>query len=126
MATATFPTFPGTKMLVTRTPQWNTKVHKSPSGREQRVGYYDAPLYDFELAIEVLRQGNINGKTYAEATALADFYNARKGALQAFNFVDPLDGTTRLVRFAEDKLPMNRLMISLWECTKVKLVEVRA
>lgn len=122
---AAFPTLPGTKMTVTRTPRWATKVHTAKSGREQRVGSFDAPLYDFEVAIEVLRQGQINGKTYAEATTLVDFYNARKGALESFDFTDPLDGTVRRVRFAEDKLPMNRLMVNLWEATKIKLMEVR-
>lgn len=125
MATATFPTLPGTKMEVTRTVLWNTKIHKSPSGREQRVGYYSAPLHEFELNIEVMRQGTFAGQAFTEARTLADFYNARKGSLEAFNFTDPLDGTVRLVRFAEDKLPMKRLMLNLWDATKVKLVEVR-
>lgn len=125
MSTQTFPTLPGTKINVIRTPRWSTKIHTSASGREQRVRFYDAPLYDFELTIEVLRQGVINGKTYAEAKTLVDFYNAMGGAWDSFYYVDPYDGTTRTVRFAEDKLPISRLMLNLWEATKVKLSEVR-
>lgn len=126
MSSATFPTFPGTKVDIVRTPRWSTKILTSASGREQRVAFFDAPLYEYELSIEVLRQGNVNSsKTWTELSTLVDFYNARKGAFDTFYFVDPADGTTRTVRFAEDKLPTQRLMITLWQATKVKLVEVR-
>lgn len=126
MSTATFPTLPGCKIEVTRTPTWSTKVLTSPARREQRVAFDDTVLYEFELSIEVMRQGTIGTVPFTELDTLVDFYNARQGAFDPFLFTDPADGTQRLVRFAEDKLPTKRLMLSLWECTKVRLLEVKA
>lgn len=124
MSSVFFPTLPGTKMEVTRTPEWSTKVHRAASGAEQRVGYYSSPLYEFKLSIEVLREGFGGGVT-AEASTLSNFFNARQGSLDTFFFVDPLDGTTRTVRFAEDKLEMERPFSKLWAAKSVKLREVR-
>jgi len=125
MSSAIFPTFPGTKVDVVRTPRWSTKIMTSASGREQRVAFYDNPLYEYELSIEVLRQGQIYSKSWTELATLVDFYNARKGAFDTFLFYDPADGIQRTVRFAEDKLTTQRLLITLWQVTKIKLVEVR-
>lgn len=41
--------------------------------------------------------------TYAEMMAIKDFFIARKGSYEPFNWGDPYSGTTKLVRFKEDK-----------------------
>lgn len=124
MSNAFFPTLPGTKMEVKRRPRWKTTVHTSRSGREQRIGWWNTTLYEFELHIEVLRQGSPYGSN-VEAATLSDFYNARQGAFDTFFFTDPLDGTTRTVRFKEDQLEFERIVKGVWRVAKVLLVEVR-
>lgn len=124
MSSVYFPTLPGTKMEVSRRPQWKTTVHTSRSGKEQRIGWWTSPLYEFELHIEVLRQGAPYGSN-VEAATLTDFFNARQGSLDTFWFVDPLDGTTRTVRFKEDKLDFERVVKGVWKCPKITLLEVR-
>lgn len=124
MSSVYFPTLAGMKMEVTRTPRWSTKIHTSSSGREQRVARFSSPIVEFELKFDVLRQGFAGGST-TEATTLQDFFNARQGALDTFWFVDPLDGTTRTVRFKEDSLKLDRVVKGIWQAGKVVLVEVK-
>lgn len=124
MSNEIFPTLPGTKIDVRRTVTWSTKVMKARSGREQRISYQEVPIYEYELTIEVLRQGTINGKDYNELKLLVDFYNARKGAFDNFQFKDPYDNALRTVRFKDDKLDTARIMSNLWEAKKVSLIEV--
>ena len=124
MSNVTFPTFPGMKIEVTRTPQWSTKVHAGSSGTEQRVSFYSAPLYEFTLNIEFLRE-RFSGGAQTEASTLTAFFNARQGSLDSFLFTDPLDGTVRTVRFKEDRIDIERLANGLWSCKKLVLREVR-
>lgn len=42
--------------------------------------------------------------TWAEMTAIRDFFIDRKGSFESFTWVDPWSGTTKTVRFAEDNL----------------------
>ncbi len=120
-----FPTLPGTRIEVSRSPQWSTKVHKGSSGTEQRVGWYNATLYEFVLNIEVMREGFGGGST-VEASTLTNFFDSMGGQRDSFLYVDPLDGTSRRVRFGDDKLEIERLFSKLWAAKKIKLVEVRA
>ena len=120
-----FPTLPGTRIEVSRSPQWSTKIHRGSTGTEQRVGWYNAPLYEFILNVEVMREG-FSGAATAEASTLTNFYNSMGGKRDSFLFVDPLDGTNRRVRFDDDKLEIERLFSKLWAAKKIKLVEVRS
>lgn len=89
MGNAIFPTLPGLKWGVTKTPIWSTQVQKSTSGRELRAGYYSYPLWKFSLSFEVLR----NKQGLAELEKLAGFFNARRGSLESFLYEDPTDNT---------------------------------
>ena len=89
MGNAIFPTLPGLKWGVTKTPIWSTQVQKSTSGRELRAGYYSYPLWKFSLSFEVLR----NKRGLAELEKLAGFFNARRGSLESFLYEDPTDNT---------------------------------
>ena len=89
MGNAIFPTLPGLKWGVTKTPIWSTQVQKSTSGRELRAGYYSYPLWKFSLSFEVLR----NKQGLAELEELAGFFNARRGSLESFLYEDPTDNT---------------------------------
>ncbi|STZ77342.1 DUF2460 domain-containing protein [Bergeriella denitrificans] len=87
MGNAVFPTLPGLKWGVTKTPVWSTKVQKSVSGREKRTAYYSYPQWRFSLSFEVLR----NRGTIRELETLAGFFNARRGSFESFLYEDPTD-----------------------------------
>lgn len=41
----------------------------------------------------------------ADRNAIRNFWNARRGSSDAFNWTHPIDGTVKVVRFAKDMLP---------------------
>ncbi len=87
MSTAVFPTLPGIKWSVFKTPIWRTRIQKSVSGRELRAAFYAAPLWRFKLSFEILRSNN----GYNEFQTLVGFFNARRGSYDTFLFTDPTD-----------------------------------
>lgn len=86
MSNAVFPTLPGLKWGVTKTPIWSTKVQKAASGRELRASYFSYPLWKFSLSYEVLRANAL-----AELQTLVGFFNARQGSFDTFLYEDPDD-----------------------------------
>ena len=120
MSSSTFPTLPGVQINVRRTPRWSTKVQTATSGKELRSAWRSRPVYEFQITIEFLREGA--GKT--EATTLMTFYNAMKGAWDTFNYVDPLDGTTRTCRFVDDGLELEKFSYRHWKTQGIKIIEV--
>lgn len=74
-------------------------ISKYVDGTEQRRSMVRKPAIIFEI------QGSIMRK--AAALALQDFYNARFGSLQSFDFLCPLDDTTYTVRFEENSFDVS-------------------
>lgn len=89
MGNAVFPSLPGLKWGVTKTPIWSTKIQKSVNGRELRASYYSYPVWKFSLSFEVLR----NRGSLKELETLAGFFNARRGSFESFLYEDPTDNT---------------------------------
>lgn len=88
MTLAVFPALPGLSWNVIKSPEWNTAIQRSVSGKELRVALYSYPTWKFSLSYEVLRAGSEQ-----ELQVLMGFFNARKGAFEPFLFDDPTDNT---------------------------------
>ncbi|TDR82211.1 DUF2460 domain-containing protein [Paludibacterium purpuratum] len=89
MSNAVYPVLAGLAWPVKRTPEWNTRVQKTASGRELRAQFYSYPRYTYELQYEFLRGDQKN----AEFQALMGFFNARGGQFDTFLFDDQCDDT---------------------------------
>jgi uncharacterized protein (TIGR02217 family) len=89
MSAAVFPTMPGLKIDVSRTPQHKTKIKESVSGTEYRARLMSAPRYAYKLSFEFLR----DGAGFNEFRPLLGFFNARGGSFESWLFRDPDDRT---------------------------------
>ena len=73
MSSLVFPTgFLGLQLVQRRTPQWNTQVQESVSGKESRLNKRSSPLMIYELAFELLR----DDLAVSDMRKLVGFYNA--------------------------------------------------
>jgi uncharacterized protein (TIGR02217 family) len=88
MSQAVFPTLPGLKFGVRRSPTFSTNIKTSVSGREYRAANMAAPRYHYRLAFEFLRDQRAG---LDELRTLVGFFNARQGAFDSFLFADPDD-----------------------------------
>jgi len=86
MSDAIFPELPGLEWKNRKSPEWNTGIQRAASRRELRATFMSAPIYNFSLSYEFLREG-----VEAEVETLIGFFNARKGRFDSFLFEDPLD-----------------------------------
>ncbi len=93
MSSSVFPTLIGLAFPAVKSPQWNTILQRSASGREVRVALMSYPLWKFGLTYDVLRGGTINGNAYTELQQLANFYNTMLGPDDDFLFTDPDDSS---------------------------------
>lgn len=85
MSDLLFPTLPGLKWDIVKTPQFSTTISKHTSGREVRASNYAYPLWKWEMSYEFLRET----LGFAELETLAGFFLARYGAFDTFLFADP-------------------------------------
>lgn len=88
MSDAVFPTLPGVKWNVKRTPIWKTLSEESVSGKEASVALMTYPLRCYTLSYELLRAGAL-----AELEQLEGFFNARRGRHDTFLYSDPDDNS---------------------------------
>jgi uncharacterized protein (TIGR02217 family) len=72
---------------VSRTPSFNTRVHRSASQREARAALSAYPLWTFSMSFEVLRAD----VAFAELQTLGGFFLARRGQFDSFLYTDPTD-----------------------------------
>jgi uncharacterized protein (TIGR02217 family) len=89
MSNAVFPTLPGLKWDVKKTPIWHTRIQAAASGKELRAALMSYPLWKFSLAYEVLRAD----VAYSELQTLMGFFNARNGSFDDFLYTDPDDNS---------------------------------
>jgi uncharacterized protein (TIGR02217 family) len=82
-----FPFLPGQAIAVSKAPKWSTEVIRSASGRERRTAYWASPLWQFELAHEVIRHRPTND----ELATLWEFFNVAQGQFGTWLLVDPTD-----------------------------------
>lgn len=86
MSSLVFPTgFLGLQLVQRRTPQWNTQVQESVSGKESRLNKRSSPLMIYELAFELLR----DDLAVSDMRKLVGFYNAVQGSFDTFLYQDP-------------------------------------
>jgi uncharacterized protein (TIGR02217 family) len=85
--TAVFPVLPGLLWDVKKRPNWSTRIQRSASGREVRAALFSMPLWDFDLAFEILRADT----AHLELQQLMGFYLQQQGPLVGFYYSDPSD-----------------------------------
>jgi len=105
--------------------QWNTVVDDVYSGGEQRRNLWTNPRRKWVLEFS---------KDNANSNAIMEFFNARKGRYEAFNWIwqenhsatgEAMggDGQTYLVRFEHDELNFEHLALG-YKNFQITLVEV--
>jgi uncharacterized protein (TIGR02217 family) len=82
-----FPQLPGTDFLTDRSPIFSTGLKTAASGREIRTAYRSAPLYQWSVAINVLRAR----PAVPEVAKLMGFFSSRQGRYACFFYLDPVD-----------------------------------
>lgn len=95
MGNAVFPSLSGKGWGYVRKPQFNTKVRRSVSGREQRASFQQFPLYSFSLPFEFLRDLAVS----PDAQTLIGFFMARQGSFDSFLYADPDDNSVTDMQF---------------------------
>jgi hypothetical protein len=108
MSNNVWPVLPGLDFRVTRSAEWNTTIHQTANGKEYRSTSQVAPRYRYRLQYNGLRK-TVNAPSpwgaYSELAVVFQFLSDHNGAFDSFLFGgDPVDGTQRRVRFAEDSL----------------------
>jgi uncharacterized protein (TIGR02217 family) len=69
----------------------SNSVQPHVSGREVRIGYWEFPLWEWDLIFDVLRDGGTVGTDPDALKKLLGFYLANAGSLTPFVFQDPDD-----------------------------------
>lgn len=91
---ALYPVLAGLGYSVTKRPKWFTGIGTSTVGREVRVAYATAPLWEFDLTYDYLPDKQTPSSTTAsDFKTLIGFYCAMAGAFAGFAFEDPDDNT---------------------------------
>ncbi|MEC4591597.1 DUF2460 domain-containing protein [Nitrospirillum amazonense] len=86
--TSIYPTLSGLGFSVTKKPTWSTKIATAASGRETRMAMWSAPIWEFTLTYDFLR----DTAAANELKQLLGFYLQMQGAFTPFLFQDPDDG----------------------------------
>jgi uncharacterized protein (TIGR02217 family) len=87
MSNAVLPTLRGLKWDIKRRPIFNTIVQSAVSGRETRVALMSAPLWQWDIAFDVLR----SAAAYQDFQKLLGFFLSRQGRFDTFLYTDPDD-----------------------------------
>jgi len=85
--------------------QFNNLITEFESGKEQRR-VKGAPRRTWKLRFK---------KDQVDADEIWDFYVARKGTFEPFEWTSPIDGKTYTVRFAQDNLQRSVLWKVLYD-----------
>jgi uncharacterized protein (TIGR02217 family) len=83
-----FPNLPGQTFMVNKGPSWTSTVKKAASGRLVRGSLQSAPIWQFKVAYEYLRD---RAPTTSELRNLLAFFNGQQGQFGSFYFLDPYD-----------------------------------
>jgi hypothetical protein len=89
-----FPALPGLSWSVHKRPSFSTRVASHVSGREVRLPFYAAPLYEFELTIEGMdSNGAYPGLGAKSLQSLMGLYLQCQGQAGTFLYTDPTDNS---------------------------------
>jgi hypothetical protein len=80
--------FPGMAPEITRRPKHSIELQSHQSGAEVRLSYWSEPLWEWDIAYNVLRDGQRDGVAYDELRQIEGMYLACSGSLQGFQFWD--------------------------------------
>jgi len=86
MSNTVWPVLPGLTWDVKKTPEFNTMVQTSVSGKEARASFWTAPRWHFELAYELLRPA-----AKQELEAIMGLFLQMNGSAGSFYYTDPND-----------------------------------
>ncbi len=100
-----------------RVTTFRTLILDLGDGHEQRVSKSSVARHKFSLTFN-------NRLTSEMKAGLYDFYIARKGNFEAFQIVDPLTSTVRVVRFEEGELS-EEMFSRLLENSEIAVIEVQ-
>lgn len=70
---------------------FSTRKQQSISGKETAIAEWSAPLFQWTLLYNVLRQGNVDGVGYTDFSQLMGFYSQRFGGFDSFLYKDEDD-----------------------------------
>lgn len=98
--------------------EFKTLISKYESGSEQRRAKWAYPLRRFILQFEM-------SDWQTEAEEIFNFFIARKGSFEAFEWDNPNDNKTYTVRFEEDFINLARFAYQLYSLGEVQVVEVK-
>lgn len=82
---------PGLAYSKIRRPKHNVSVQTHQSGGEVRMSYWSAPLWEWDLTYELLRDGQRDGHAYDELKQVEGLFLASTGSLSGFAFFDDDD-----------------------------------
>lgn len=85
MSDVVYPSFPGLKWNVKRTPMWKTLSQESVSGKELTVSLMTYPNRKYSISYEFLRR--------SEMEQIEGFFNQRRGKFDTFLYLDPEDNS---------------------------------
>jgi len=81
----------GLSASLTKTPMFSVEIQTASSGAEARLGYWSEPLWKWEIAYAVLRDGFRDARAFDELRQIMGLFLACNGALTGFQFKDPDD-----------------------------------
>ncbi len=114
MAVFTWPAY----NIYTERPQFRTLKSKFENGVAQRRAKWAYPLRIFVLQF-------VMSDWETQAQEIFDFFIARKGGYEAFEWVNPNDDTTYNVTFVEDFVDLARFAYNLYSLGEIRLIEDR-
>ena len=88
-----FPFLPGQVFTAQKGPSFNTTIKKAKTGRMVRSSRQSAPIWQFKVAYDFLRDGNGRFPTKPELQRLWGFFCNRQGQFGSFFYWDPWDRT---------------------------------
>lgn len=97
MAFPIFPVLRGRAWSIKRTPHFATRVQRGVSGRELRVADHGSPIWEWEVAHEILldshdiRAGAGVGTGFDDLRALMALFTITQGSYAPFVYYDPSD-----------------------------------
>lgn len=107
MTLAVFPQLPGLGWPLTRSPQWQTGIQTTQSGRELLAGFMSYPRYKWSATFDLLRANS----TTPEFQQLLAFFNACAGMATQFVFNDPDDNTATAQGFGTGNGAMTQYQV---------------
>lgn len=113
----TFPAAPKPHYVYRQRAQFKTLVSQFEGKMEQRRKKWSTPRYHFTLRWENLDEADLD--------LLWNFYQARAGMFEAFEFVNPIDTQTYTVRFVHDEMDKEWFAAALFR-TGLELIETNA